>query len=210
LLLLVAVGSFVAVTQHQLGISWWKVWQQEFARSMDRSLQVYQQLGINQQELVQTAAWLRRLFVDAIVGWMVLLCGFFSVLLYGWQRRWISPLVGKEFPKIPFRLLRVPDYWIWGFLLTLGLLLLGNRGVAWSDALGWNALIIFANIYFLEGIAIVLFYCHVRRVRSSSQLLILLAMGLLPSLVAVVMLIGLFDTWFNWRRFAKPISEGPR
>ena len=88
--LLLAGGLLAWAGQGAPGINLWQAWQHEFSVSLDSSLAVYRQLGMDEADLQRSARWIRLLFVDAAPGWG--LCLIFAVAWAAllWQRR-VSP-----------------------------------------------------------------------------------------------------------------------
>jgi len=95
---------------------------------------------------------------------------------------------------------RLPDLWVWVFLVAVGAFLLAPRGGAIHDA-ALNVALSAAGLYAWQGIAIALYYLERRGVRPAGRLL-LFAGGLLllplPVLVTALCL-GLADVKLDLR-----------
>jgi len=96
-----------------------------------------------------------------------------------------------------FHSLKIPDYFLFVFLL-FGLLLLTVKTAAWST-LALNGLIVAVFIYILQGLAVLMYYLNWHNTDLVIRILIYLAV-IIFSLWVLLAFIGLFDTWFNFRK----------
>jgi uncharacterized protein YybS (DUF2232 family) len=98
---------------------------------------------------------------------------------------------------------RVPDWLVWVFIGSGALLL---SGLPIAKEIGFNGLLVMMTVYFLQGLAIAVFW--IRRLRLSpfvgfvGMVLLLLQ----PLLLLLVTLVGLFDIWVVFRRHSLPRS----
>ena len=123
-------------------------------------------------------------------------------------------------PVAPLREFRFNDQLVWGLIVGLTVLLL--PAVAPSRAAGFgilrasgvNLVVFFLSLYALRGLGVISWVLSQRTVWILVGLSVLLAQipmlqtiatsGLL-SLVTAAGLLGLADTWFDWRRLARPL-----
>jgi len=202
-LLAVLAGGLVAAGIGT-GQNLWQTWRQEFNSSLTASIDLYRRLGWEEAELQRTVRLIRFVFLDAIFGWIAVATAGLSFLSYLIQRQIAPGLPGAKIALRPFNAWVIPDVLIWFLLAALGLLLVGSRVPGWYSLTAWNLLVALGNMYFLGGVAIAAFFMERRKVPRVVQMLLLLAVGLMPMLMVVVALIGVFDTWWDWRHLKKP------
>lgn len=124
-------------------------------------------------------------------------------------------------PVAPLREFRFNDQLVWGLIVGLTVLLLPtvapSRAAAFGmlRSFGVNLVVFFLSLYALRGLGVISWVLSQRTVWILVGLSVLLAQiptmqtiatsGLL-SLVTAAGLLGLADTWFDWRRLARPIQ----
>jgi uncharacterized protein YybS (DUF2232 family) len=206
--LLLAGGLLAWAGQGASPVALWHVWQSEFSASINTSLAVYRQLGMDEADLQRSVRWIRLLFVDAAPGWG--LCLVFAVAWAAllWQRRVSPHLPGAKIMLKPFVLWSIPDWLIWPLLATLVLLRWGH---AWHPVyflIALNAAVVLGNLYFLSGLAVLLFYLFRWKVPAFLQLLVVMAVGLFPVAIGVLVAVGVINTWWDWRRIMPTQTVG--
>jgi hypothetical protein len=123
-------------------------------------------------------------------------------------------------PVAPLREFRFNDQLVWGLIVGLTVLLLPavapSRAVAFGvlRSFGINLVVFFLSLYALRGLGVISWVLSQRTVWILVGLSLVLAQiptmqtiatsGLL-SLVTAAGLLGLADTWFDWRRLARPL-----
>ena len=123
-------------------------------------------------------------------------------------------------PVAPLREFRFNDQLVWGLIVGLTVLLLPAvapsraAGFGMLRAAGVNLVVFFLSLYALRGLGVISWVLSQRTVWILVGLAVLLAQipmmqtiatsGLL-SLVTAAGLLGLADTWFDWRRLARPL-----
>jgi uncharacterized protein YybS (DUF2232 family) len=93
----------------------------------------------------------------------------------------------------------IPFTWVWGLIVS-GLLFLLN--VPYLKWVGLNLTIIFLLAYLMQGYGILSFYLNRTRLPRIVKGLIYLASVLSIPLIITICGVGLFDTWFNFRKRA--------
>ena len=123
-------------------------------------------------------------------------------------------------PAAPLREFRFNDQLVWGLIVGLTVLLLPTLAPARAAAFGMlrsfgvNLVVFFLSLYALRGLGVISWVLSQRTVWILVGLSVLLAQiptmqtiataGLL-SLITAAGLLGLADTWFDWRRLARPL-----
>lgn len=116
-------------------------------------------------------------------------------LAWAWYHRIARHPVGP--PAEPFTAFQFSDQLVWGWVVGLGLCLLPLPPV-WASV-GANLLLVWAVLYAMRGLAV--FYAGSGRVSGPVIATIaLVAMFLLPFVLAGLTLLGLADTWLDFRR----------
>jgi hypothetical protein len=116
-------------------------------------------------------------------------------LAWAWHRRIAHRPLGPALPR--FGAFEFNDQLVWGWVAGLALCLL-PLPEGWR-ALGSNLLLVWAVLYAVRGLAV--FRAGSRRVPTPVMAtLTLVAMFLLPFVVGGLTLLGLADTWLDFRR----------
>jgi predicted membrane protein DUF2232 len=116
-------------------------------------------------------------------------------LAWSWYHRIVARPVGPA--PAAFAAFRFSDQLVWGWVLGLALCLL-QISPAWTAA-GSNLLLVWAVLYATRGLAV--FSAGSKRVPGPViATLGLVAMFLLPFVVGGLTLLGLADTWLDFRR----------
>ncbi|HDQ26861.1 MAG TPA: DUF2232 domain-containing protein [bacterium] len=108
----------------------------------------------------------------------------------------------------PFPLWRLNERAAWAVILLLALALgekyLGSR----AAVAGLNGVFIMANIYFFIGLAVTSFYLMKYRVAFPVRVFLYMLIVFVGSLTLIMMLTGILDTWFNFRRIERGKNNG--
>jgi uncharacterized protein YybS (DUF2232 family) len=206
---LLLVAGLLAWAGHGVsGVELWRAWQGEFTASLKTSLAMYRQMGLEEAELQRSAKWIRLLFVDAAPGWGICLVFAVAWAALLWQRRVSPHLPGARIALKPFLLWSAPELLVWPLLATMVLLRWGQAWWPGYFLLALNAAVVLGNIYFLSGLAVLLFYLMRWKVPSFLQLLVILSVGLFPMAIGVLIAMGVVNTWWDWRRIMPNQSAG--
>lgn len=112
---------------------------------------------------------------------------------------------GLFFPDFGrLNLWKAPDVLVWGMIASGILLLLPSKGV---KVIGLNGLIVLMGVYFLEGIAIVSFYFEKKRLPRPLRWILYLFIFMQQIACLLVIALGFFDTWLNFRKIKTPPQE---
>jgi len=99
-----------------------------------------------------------------------------------------------------FRNFRPPDWLVWAAILSaLGFFAYGRWPVALVRNVSWNAAIALAAVYWLNGLAVLVFALSALRLRPFLAAAIFLGMVVYPGTHAVFCGVGFFDTWAEFR-----------
>jgi hypothetical protein len=106
-------------------------------------------------------------------------------------------------PLAPLRELRFHDAFVWGVIAGLLVIVLQAEGVWWF--LGLNALAVSVVLYALRGIGVLLWFLSPGRWSLVLWTIVLVLFLQIVGVMAFV--IGLGDTWLDWRRRARPKTQ---
>jgi uncharacterized protein YybS (DUF2232 family) len=95
---------------------------------------------------------------------------------------------------------KAPEHLIWAAIVSGGLLLFGHPGI---KMVGINGLIVIMMIYFFQGIAIVSFYFEKKEFPKVMRAILYSLIAVQQLLILVVIAIGFFDMWIDFRRTRK-------
>jgi hypothetical protein len=116
-------------------------------------------------------------------------------LAWTWHHRIARHPLGAG--PAPFTAFQFSDQLVWGWVVGLGLCLLPLPGV-WASV-GANLLLVWGALYALRGLAV--FSAGSGRISGPVMATIaVITMFLLPFVVAGLTLLGLADTWLDFRR----------
>ncbi len=178
---------------------------------VDRAIQdttaLYTRMGLSADEvgaLTISGAKARRLFVVTSPGLLVAAALLTTFANYFMARAAVARASGSSGSSQGFAW-TLPDWLVWLFIASAVLFL---TGVPVITEIGLNGLIVMVTLYFLQGLAIAAFWS--RRLRLPPLVGILGAVLLLiqPFLVFLLAGVGLFDTWFVFRRQTLPGPPG--
>jgi uncharacterized protein YybS (DUF2232 family) len=123
---------------------------------------------------------------------------------------WVSLLLarpvfqryGLAFPDYgPLDHWKAPEPLVWAAIASGVLLLLPGFGL---KMIGLNGLIVLMIVYFFQGIAVVAFYLRKKRVPRLVRVMLYFIVAVQQLVMLVVIGVGFFDTWFNFRKSGTP------
>jgi uncharacterized protein YybS (DUF2232 family) len=176
------------------------LWKREFLISLDASLAFYRQGGWDEKELQRAVRLIRILFIDAIYGWIIIFAFLFSGMSYFIQKRRVPQWPGAKIPVRPFIRWTAPEKFIWLFLGGLALFLWGSWHPGILRQVGLNILLVAGHIYLAIGLAVLTFFLDMKKKPPYFKFLAVLIMFFFPVLFIFMTLIGVCDTWWDWRK----------
>ena len=199
-------GAALVVWMRGLGIGW-----SQLVSGVDRDLTTYQSAireqwrsaGAPQELIDQTAAMMHSasqlypalLAIAAIAGLR---------LAWAWYHRLASRPLGS--PPAPFRFFGFNDQLVWAWVAAAALVLVPVPE-AWR-LLGANLLLVLGVLYAARGLAVVM--TQARGIAGPvAAAVTLVALLVLPFIVGGLTLLGLADTWLDFRRrLTAPATRG--
>lgn len=193
----VAAGIALVVWMRRLGISW-----SDLVTGVDHDLSAYR-TALGEQwrnagaspEMIERAASAMHSAAALFPALLALASIAGLRLAWAWYHRLAARPLGA--PPAPFRAFRFNDQLVWGLVAGLGLAL-APLPEAWQ-LLGANLLLALGTLYAVRGLAV--FLAQSGRVAGPMIVVLgLIALFLLPFVVGGLTLLGLADTWLDFRR----------
>jgi uncharacterized protein YybS (DUF2232 family) len=189
-----------------LGIRWAAVQQ-----AIEHDLSTYQELARTQwtaagapKELLGELGAMPHTIAQLTPG-LLAIAGIAGLrLAWTWYHRLASRPWGAA--TAPFPAFRFNDQLVWGWVVALALSLL-PVAAPWP-LVGANLLLVWSVLYATRGLAVLLGLAG-RIPRPVAGVLVLIAMFLLPFVLGGLTLLGLADTWLDFRRrLSTPTTGG--
>ena len=182
-----------------LTAQFWSSLENELQESIVAALQVYRNAGIDfdQPATLEAIRKMLPIFIRMLPG-----AAFVSALLI----TWLNALVARRFcgvrglplPEWPqWSHWKAPELLVWPTIVAGTLLLLPSMGIGLIAA---NLLLGLSAVYLLQGLAIAVFYLHHWHVPRLLRAIIYALLLLQQFATLLLILLGLFDMWFNFRR----------
>ncbi len=167
--------------------------------STEQAITVYGKQGLTPEELqfftqgVRQAGDLIAKIFPALA--LVALASFATVnmaLIFRLRAKWL--------PNIPepgrLQTFRNPDILVWAVISAGFALMLSQPDIS---RVALNLLIVLGFTYFIQGLAVLLTFFQRISVPSLARIIFWLALAFQPYLVLAIVILGLFDTWGNFR-----------
>ena len=200
-----AVAALV-VWMHRLGLGW-----SQLVTGVDHDLTGYQtalrdqwrSAGAPEELITQASAMLHS--VSQLYPGLLAIAAIAGLrLAWAWYHRLAVRPLGA--PPTPFRAFAFSDQLIWGWVAAIGLALLPVPE-PWR-LVGTNLLLVLGVLYAARGLAVVVTQSG-GVAGPVAAVLSVIAMFLLPFVVGGLTLLGLADTWLDFRRrLATPATGG--
>ena len=129
-----------------------------------------------------------------------------SIINYQFSHTILKKYNTKIKPLPLFKNWDIPWYWCWGIILGLILILIPSFNSSIDkliDVVGFNLLIIFGMLYFVLGVSVSWGLFERFKIRMVWRAVILIMISLFMGLIIILPIMGLFDTWINFRRLKR-------
>lgn len=180
-------------------------------RHVELVLDAYRDAGMSEERLgfLEEASTL----VARVMVWMLPALAAGATLLSLWASllaaRAILAARGLPSPAWgPLDRWKAPDALVWAVVASGGLLLVPSLP---AKGVGLNGVLVLGVVYFFQGIAVVAHTFRRKGVPRPVRAMIYALIGLQQLAALGVALLGLFDTWFDFRKLGRnPASTAPR
>lgn len=178
------------------------------SKNLKLTLEVYENMGVSKESIHMISSSLENIeyVLIRIIPALVVASTFFV--------SWTNLLVAKPILKSrgifypsfgSLKLWKAPEFLVWGIIGCGLLLLLPGKT---SKLFGLNGLLIMLTIYFFQGIAIVSFYFEKKRFSRMLRVFLYSLIALQQVVLIVIIGLGLFDMWLNFRKL-EPSQDKP-
>lgn len=167
--------------------------------AMNQQMRLLEDVSLEEQAKF-SKYWLD-LFEFYLAGQFVVAAAYAAALTYILAVLFLRRL-RHEISSMPiFSVIYLPWYSIWGLIIALGCILLGDQYSQTLAQVGKNIMFVLVNIYFVMGLSVLTFYYKKINVALPLKLIILfLIVSYLPISVMVLLLLGAADPLINFRR----------
>jgi uncharacterized protein YybS (DUF2232 family) len=170
------------------------------ANNLKLSLELYKSIGIPQKTIDTISGSLDQIQYVLVRLLPALVAA--STLFVAWTNLIAArPLMerrGLYFPDFGrLNHWRAPEPLIWGVIASGLIMLIPATGIR---LLGVNGLLVLLTIYFMQGIAVVSFYFEKKKLPRIIRVVLYMMIAFQQLLLLVIICIGLFDMWINFRK----------
>jgi len=170
------------------------------ATNLKLSLELYKGIGIPQETIDAITASLDR--IQYVLIRILPSLAAASTLFVAWTNliaaRPIMTRRGLFYPDFGrLNHWRAPDPLVWGVIGCGLMTIVPNMDIR---LIGINGLLVLLTVYFIQGIAIVSFYFEKKRLPRTIRVVLYTMIAFQQIFLLVVICIGLFDMWINFRK----------
>jgi len=170
------------------------------SKNLKLTLEIYENMGVSQDSIHMISNALENIeyVLIRIIPALVVTSTFFV--------SWTNLLVAKPILKSrglfypsfgSLKLWKAPEFLVWVIIGCGLLLLLPDKTF---KIFGLNGLLIMLTVYFFQGIAIVSFYFEKKRFPRMLKVFLYSLIALQQAILLVIIGLGLFDIWLNFRK----------
>lgn len=189
-------------------------WKRELEGSMGTVFEMYKQLGlvekfkasgISEAQIKETLKSYIKMFELLIPG-IVVVSSLFAAFINFVVARMVLRRLSFTVPELPpFRMWRLPWYWIWVFIVGLSIVLAGNyAGISLLTTIGKNILYIYFPLVVVIGVSVCTYYFKSKNVSPLFKgVAIFMLLINFPLAFLIILSIGLFDPLLDYRKLLR-------
>ncbi len=173
----------------------------ELNRNLDEILIMEEKSGTPKQRIIFLRNLFENFIIKTIPSWIICAEFFLIFLNYFVVRIYMSKKYYIDDDMKPFSLWKIDERIIWILIACLCVFVLDkiiHNNVIFTISL--NGTFILANIYFIAGLSIVTFFLAKYSVPLFIQLFIYILILMWSGFSLIIILTGILDTWFNFRK----------
>ncbi len=181
------------------------------AHNLELSLKLYEGMGVSESTLTAISNSLDKLHY--VLLRMLPSLATVSLIFIAWSNVLLCRplLASRHLPEPQFGDLKqwkAPENLIWLLIACGGgLIAMPSQSIAWLAAI--NGLLILLIIYFFQGIAIVAFFLENKKAPRAIRILVYSLIGLQQLFLVLVIAMGIFDLWVDFRRIMQKENRPP-
>jgi len=172
------------------------------AKNLELTMALYEGMGVSEESLVQLSNSLEQIHYILVRIVPAMIIG--STLFIAWvnllMAKGILTAKGIFFPDFgALNHWKAPDALVWLLIGCGGMLLIPVNNL---KIMGLNGLLVLLIVYFLQGIAVVSFYFEKKQFPRALRLFLYSLIALQQFILLIVIGLGLFDMWLNFRKLS--------
>jgi len=199
LILLASIGS-VTIYGNISNVGAIGVISEYIAKNFELTISFYKEMGVPDEtirSLSEAQKEIRQILIRILPALLTA-----GLLLIGWMNFLLARVILKRknmlvLENAPLSTWKAPENLVWGIIGSIFLLLMPSIVL---KTIGINGLIILMTVYFFQGIAIVSFYLEKKNVPFPMRVLFYGLIAIQQIFALIVIGLGLFDVWINFRR----------
>ncbi|TRZ47882.1 DUF2232 domain-containing protein [bacterium] len=198
--------SFIVLQSLSAGEEPWHLVEDYIGRNIQESIQFYAQLDIpaDQIDLIKDNFKQITNFLANIFPSLVLVSASFMVWLNILAAREIFQRTGMWYPDFgDLSRWKAPEGLIWLLIAAGGILLVP---VSLARIVSLNLVIVCMFAYLLQGLSIISFLFKTKNVHRSFRILCYFLIFAQQYLILLLVAVGVFDLWVDFRKFIKPVT----
>ncbi|MCG6533087.1 MAG: YybS family protein [Syntrophales bacterium LBB04] len=198
--------SFIVLQSLSAGEEPWRLVEDYIGRNIQESIQFYAQLDIPAEQIDLLKDNFKQItnFLASIFPSLVLVSASFIVWLNILAAREIFQRTGMWQPDFgDLSRWKAPERLIWLLIAAGGILLVP---VSLARIVSLNLVIVCLFAYLLHGLAIISFLFKTKNVHRSFRILCYFLIFAQQYIILLLVAIGVFDLWVDFRKFIKPVT----
>ncbi|AOY57874.1 conserved uncharacterized protein, DUF2232 [Desulfococcus multivorans] len=199
-IVMVSGGVCLTVYSAFLGVGTGEMISDYVDRNLQMTMALYQSIGMSEEMIDAVSESLEtiRFFLVHVLPALAISSVLFMTWMTLVMAKFVAPRFGLAYPDFGrLNLWRAPEFLIWGVIGSGGILLFADGRLRMA---GVNGLIILMTIYFFVGIAIVSYYLEKKQLPLFLRICVYSFIALQQIAFFLVIGIGLFDMWLNFRK----------
>ncbi len=176
-------------------------------QNLELTLAIYKEAGVAQEAIDaivgarETIELILTRLLPAFVVTSMLFVSWVSVV----TAKFVFSLKSVPYPDFgQLNHWKAPEVLVWAVISCSVAVFLPQMGIRW---VGINGLLILATIYFFQGIAIVSFFFDKKNLAKLLRVILYGMILLQPFIFILVILLGFFDMWIDFRRLNQPSGD---
>jgi len=198
--------SFIVLQSLSAGEEPWHLVEDYIGRNIQESIQFYAQLDIPAEQIDLLKDNFKQItnFLANIFPSLVLVSASFIVWLNILAAREIFQRTGMWYPDFgDLARWKAPEGLIWLLIAAGGMLLVP---VSLARIVSLNLVIVCLFAYLLQGLSIISFLFKTKNVHRSFRILCYFLIFAQQYIILLLVAVGVFDLWVDFRKFIKPVT----
>jgi uncharacterized protein YybS (DUF2232 family) len=174
------------------------------AKNLELTMLLYENMGVSEENIGMLQETLEQ--IQYVLVRLLPSLSIMSTLMVIWINIMASKplfiLRNLRYPRFgSLKLWRAPDVLIWGVIVCGAALMIPEKGIKLTAL---NGLIVLLTIFFFQGIAITAYFFEKKKFPRGIRFFLYSLIAIQQLVLLVVVGIGVFDVWFNFRKLGAP------